>query len=33
MVDDSRSRRLLNWTPPFSQAEQLLKVQLWYQQQ
>jgi UDP-glucose 4-epimerase len=33
MVDDSRSRSLLSWTPPFSQVEQLQKVQLWYQKQ
>lgn len=32
-VDDNRSRSLLNWSPPFSQTEQLQQVQLWYQQQ
>ncbi len=31
-VDDSQSRRLLSWTPPFTQQQQLEKVHTWYQQ-
>ncbi|XOV82919.1 MAG: NAD-dependent epimerase/dehydratase family protein [bacterium] len=31
-VDDSISRKLLSWTPPFTQQQQLEKVFKWYQQ-
>lgn len=31
-VDDSISRQLLSWAPPFTQQQQLEKVYTWYQQ-